>query len=603
MRVADQIFAQLAEFGIDQAFVITGGAAMHLNDALGGNSQIRTTYMHHEQACAIAAEAYFRVSGKPAILCVTAGPGLLNSLTGIAGAFTDSIPMIVVAGQVKTETLSDVDESLRQLGDQEIRTEKVVQSLAKHFVRLSAKESSNQIARAYWEAISGRPGPVVLEVPLDIQASEVPDLGHVKPTLAPKPTTISATQVNLILDELSSASRPLILAGSGVAISNTREDLRKFAEGTNVPVATAWMHDVFESNHPLYAGRAGTIGTRPGNFAVQAADLILVLGSRLNIRQTGYNFESFATNARIVWVDIDSAELRKPHIKPDVAITGDLSSVLPNLVSHIKNRRFSPKEEWLEWIRHIRVLEPKPADYPSRDSGINPYHLVMEVDQLIEPDSIVACGDATACIVPFQTISTREGRRLFSNSGIASMGYDLPAAIGASLASTKPVVCFAGDGSIMMNLQELATLSATEANIVLLILENGGYLSIRQTQENFFKRAFGSGPSSGVPFPNFEKVVASFGLPVTSLYVREDWKQHLAELFSGNGPRVGIAHLDPQQEFEPRIKSRQTSAGIYSPPLDDMHPPLPEKTLAYIRGAALGEFPLDRLSTEILSGV
>lgn len=590
IKLSDYLFDLLAELGIDQAFCVTGGAAMHLNDSLGANPNIDVLYMHHEQACAMAAESYFRVSGKPALVCVTAGPGLLNALTGVAGAFTDSIAMVVVAGQVKTETLSDSDGELRQLGDQEVRTLPIVSSLSKFSARLSPELVGEQVTTAFGLAVTGRPGPVVLEVPLDIQAAELGD--YVSPQVSDNSVEqapgLNDEDIETLMGFLREAERPLIMAGSGVSIAGVRDDLIALAELSNIPVVTAWMHDVFDSNHPLSAGRSGTIGTRPGNFALQSADFLLVLGSRLNIRQTGYNFAQFAPNARVFWIDVDPAELRKPHLLIEHRVVADLKEAVPQICDAVESRPLPVCQEWLDWIRWVQRFVPQDSDYPLSEKGINPYHFVFEVNRRLAAGTVLACGDATACIVPFQVVDIRDGIRMFSNSGIASMGFDLPAAIGASLATDRPVVCFAGDGSIMMNLQEMATLAALGRDVLLFILDNNGYLSIRQTQENFFGRAFGSGPDSGVHFPDFESVASAFGLPVTVLRVENDWKNQLDVLFGGQGVRVCVVKLNPDQEFEPRIKSRKEGGGMYSPPLDDMYPFLGEEIVTKIRMSATG---------------
>ena len=575
---------------------------MHLNDSLGANPRINVLYMHHEQACAMAAEAYFRVSGKPALVCVTAGPGLLNALTGVAGAYTDSIPMVVVAGQVKTETLSDGNLELRQLGDQEVRTLPIVSSLTKHSARLSSESLAEQVATAFSLAVTGRPGPVVLEVPLDVQAAEIGQqavAGALRTTLEPT-LDLRDEDLDVLLSALRQSERPLIMAGSGISIAGLRDDLLALAEASNIPVVTAWMHDVFDSQHPLSAGRSGTIGTRPGNFAVQSADFLLVLGSRLNIRQTGYNFSEFAPNARVFWIDVDPAELRKAHLPIDHRVVADLKHALPKIHEAVKNEALPAKNEWLDWIRWVARFEPQESDYPVSERGINPYHFVLEVNGLLKPGTVVACGDATACIVPFQVVNIRDGIRMFSNSGIASMGFDLPAAIGSSLATDQPVVCFAGDGSIMMNIQELATLASLDGDIVLFILDNNGYLSIRQTQENFFGRAFGSGPESGVHFPDFELVARSFGLPVTVLRIGNDWRGDLAGLIDGTGTRVCIVKLNPDQEFEPRIKSRKEGQAMYSPPLDDMYPFLGQELVEKIRLSAQGALAVSEIENQLL---
>lgn len=598
MRIADYLFFRLAELGVKQAFCVTGGAAMHLNDALGENGKIVVCYMHHEQSCAMAAEAYFRVSGKPAIVSVTAGPGFLNSLNGIAGAFTDSIPVIVVAGQVKVETIASDFDGLRQLGDQEVKTLQLSKPVSKLAIRVTEKDFRGQIDEAFRVALSDRPGPVILEVPLDVQAAEVPAAGDGTEILNFFPEhrpPLEFDQADFIVDRLQEAERPLVLAGTGVSISGTQSHLRDFCRATNTPVATAWCHDIVESDFELFAGRSGTIGTRPGNFALQAADFLLVLGSRLNVRQTGYNFEQFAPDATICWIDIDDSELSKGLIQCEHRFSADLRKALPAIVEAAKKREWKPNAGWLEWISWLRKLEPQESDYGKSSRGINAYHFVMELDELLRPSTVVACGDATACIVPFQVMSIRDNRRLFSNSGIASMGFDLPAAIGAASASEKPVVCLAGDGSIMMNLQELQTLSSMNADILLIILENDGYLSIRQTQDNFFGRSHGSGPSSGLSFPNFESVLLGFGIPTEALRVDRDWQSSLSAAINKHGVRAIVVHLDSAQEFEPRLKSRQTADGIVSPPLDEMYPFFPEKVTQAIRDAARGKASLNLL--------
>lgn len=589
MRIADYLFHRLAELGVNQAFSVTGGAAMHLNDALGENDAIDVCYMHHEQSCAMAAEAYFRVSGKPAIVSVTAGPGFLNSLNGIAGSFTDSIPMIVVAGQVKTETISDNRGGLRQFGDQEIKTLEISRPISKLAIRITKEGFDKQIDEAFEVATSGRPGPVVLEVPLDVQAAEAVFAGETASEAKQNDRNSPAQSFDhaeFILEKLQSAQRPLVLAGTGVAISGTQDFLRELCKLTNTPVATAWAHDIVESDFELFAGRPGTIGTRPGNFALQAADFLLVLGSRLNIRQTGYNFDSFAHDAEICWVDIDPTELAKSHLSVENRFQGDLRSVLPSLVTLAKQKTFPEHSSWRSWILELRDFEPKFADYPTSDAGINAYHLVMALNGMMKPETVVVCGDATACIVPFQVMQIRDGRKLFSNSGIASMGYDLPAAIGASHATDAPVICLAGDGSIMMNIQELATLSGLTRDVLIIVLENEGYLSIKQTQTNFFGRSHGSGPASGVTFPDFERVLEGFDIPVTSLRTGKPWEHELQLAVMNTGVRAVVVHLDPKQEFEPRLKSRATESGIVSPPLDEMYPFLPEAVTDEIRNSA-----------------
>jgi len=595
MKAADYIAARLSFLGIIDVFSVTGGAAMHLNDAFGSHPDLHVHYMHSEQACAMAAEGYARVAWNPAVVCVTAGPGAVNAMNGVFGAYTDSVPMIVISGQARSDTLTITTglTQLRQLGDQELRTEETVRPITKWATTVTEVASIPWIVdQAFDQAVSGRPGPVWIDIPVNIQAQVI----HQNPRTPRVSSHESIDEheygnpARSIIDELRAAHRPLILTGTGVRAAGVEMLLPRLARATNVPVVTAWTHDTIDSSDPLFAGRPGTIGTRAGNLAVQSADLLLVLGSRLNIRQVSYNWDSFAPHARIIHVDIDPEEFRKPYLKIDWPITADLRKFLPALLEAAEQQPASHHEAWQKWC-HInrRDLEPRFSDYPVDKSGLNPYHFVMTLSDLLREQTLVVCGDATATIVPFQVMEIRSGIRLMSNSGCASMGYDLPAALGARIASpNRPVVCLAGDGSLMMNLQELQSLVAWGGDILLVILENDGYLSIKQTQSNFFGRAHGSSPASGVTFPDFSRIAAAFGLPVMDIGNSPDWVDLLRKSLHGSSPRVCVVHLAGSQEFEPRLKSRMTPDGIVTPPLDDMYPHLDEETLQGLRKSAQG---------------
>lgn len=595
MKVSDYVANRLAYLGVDTAFMVTGGGAMHLNDSIGNNPDIKSIYNHHEQASAIAAEGYARVSGKPAIVCATTGPGALNTLNGVFGAFTDSIPMLVVAGQVKRETISSLEMpgvEIRQLGDQEVKSISVVSSLTKYSVLVREPfEVVFELDKCFELATTGRPGPVWIEIPVDVQGMDInADPYSSKPSSTSQELLASDADFDNIINALIAAKRPVILAGSGIGISKTEEQLVALAEATNVPVVTAWSPDVFDNDHNLFAGRAGTIGSRPGNFVVQNADLVLVLGSRLNIRQVSYNWLSFAKLSKIIWVDIDKSEFSKPFPNVDVKIQADLRNFIPELINRIRSfGQIQRNSHWLNWITEVNSkYSIKAEDYPESVKGINPYRFIIELSKNLRSNHVVACGNATACIVPFQTLKTRGRIRLFSNSGSASMGYDLPAAIGAAVADTsRPVISLAGDGSVMMNIQELATLAATKLNVGLIILDNGGYLSIKQTQRNFFGRESGSSPASGVAFPNFQKVAQAFGLEARTISVRDDWRRELKAFLIQEGPRVLVVELDQNQEFEPRLKSKMIDGIIQTPELDDMYPHLDEAELESIRKSAI----------------
>jgi acetolactate synthase I/II/III large subunit len=588
MRLSERIADWLAEQGIEQVFAVTGGGAMYLNLALGSHPRLRCTFMHHEQACAMAAEGYARISGKPAVVMVTTGPGGINALNGVFGAFTDSIPMLVISGQVKRETCLDYTlvPGLRQLGDQE----GPIIAMAKPITKFAASVGSPEalltlLPEAFSRATDGRPGPVWLDIPLDVQMAECPPIPVVRPLPSPQPVAVEGERVRALLQQ---AHRPLILAGTGVRLAGAERAVLDFAERHGIPLATAWTHDLIASDHPLFAGRPGTIGTRAGNFCVQNADLVLVLGSRLNIRQVSYNWVCFAKNARIIQVDIDPAELDKPFVRADVSIVADVADFLEGLGQACAAAPLPDYSSWADWCREIRARYPvfsAPLQSPAEKN--HPYALVERVFDQLRDDDVIVCGNASACILPFQIGKLRAGQRMFSNSGAASMGHDLPAAIGAALAiGGRRVVCFAGDGSLQMNIQELQTLKTLGLNLLIVLIDNGGYLSIRQTHENFFGRIVGATPASGVEFPDFARVAAAYGLPSVTIATAADLSTLDAALAS-DGPRLIVAQVDPAVGFEPRIKSRALpEGGFATPELDDMFPFLPPSELEAVRREA-----------------
>lgn len=596
MRVADFIVARLAYLGVDTSFLVTGGGAMYLNDAIGACESLRKVYCHHEQGASIAAEAYARVALKPALLNVTTGPGSINALNGVFGAYTDSIPMVVVSGQVKRETMLSFNPvpGLRQLGDQEVDIVSMAKPVTKWACLLkSAEEIAEKIDEAFLEAVTGKPGPTWLDVPVDLQGTILPDSYE---SLVTKPLDLSIEQLSASQQELSqvmeaiaNAKRPVILAGSGIRIAGMDARLVELAEVLDIPVVTAWTHDIFPNDHRLFAGRPGTIGTRAGNFVVQNADLVIILGSRLNIRQVSYNWSSFARNAKKIWVDIDPAEFKKPYIQVDQCISADLKTFVPSLIGKLKELNWTAIHgSWVKWCGDINDrYSPKASDYPVSEEAINSYHFIAELFEHLKAGDIVACGDATATIVPFQIGKIKAGMRLFSNSGSASMGYDIPAALGSAIADPNArVICLAGDGSSMMNIQELETISNLGLNVLVFILNNDGYLSIKQTQRNFFKREAGSSSQSGLSFPDFKKLGEAFSFKSIDLK-KDDWKKKLKEFLDSPGPSLCNTFLDLHQEFEPRLKSKMVDGVITTPELDDMHPFLDPQELASVRASAL----------------
>lgn len=586
--VASYIANTLAQAGLSKVFMVTGGGAMHLNEAFGKHPDLQCIFNHHEQASAMAAESYARLTNQPAIVNVTTGPGGINALNGVFGAWTDSIPMVVISGQVRYDTtVASTGKSLRQLGDQEFaEIITCAGTMCKYAVSVSDPASiRHHIEKALFLATHGRPGPVWLDIPMNVQGAQInPDElpGYISQE-AKKGGF--ATLLPGIVSSLLKAERPVILVGAGVRLSRSHRAFLDLLETLSIPVTTAWnAHDVLPDEHPCYAGRPGTLGDRAGNFAVQNADLLLVLGSRLNIRQIGYNWTTFARAAYKIMVDIDPQEIDKPTLKIDLPVEADLADFLPALAQEIRTRGHIEKKGWLDWCitRRHRYPVVLPA-YRKAAAPINPYYFVETLSAQLPPGQITVTGDGTACVATFQAATIKPGQRLYTNSGSASMGYDLPAAIGAAIgAPGQDIVCLAGDGSIQMNIQELQTIVHHRMPIKIFILNNDGYHSIRQTQNNYFPPPLvGCTSESGVSFPSFSRLAYAYDIPFFHCDNHQGLESTVQEVLATCGPVMCEIILDPAQGFAPRSASKRLEDGrMASRPLEDLAPFLPDKELA-----------------------
>lgn len=582
-KVSDYIADFLVNNGILNVFTVTGGGAMHLNDSLGHHPKLECIYNHHEQACSIAAESYTRLTNKLAAVCVTTGPGGTNAITGVLGGWLDSIPMFIISGQVKTATtVWSTKLPLRQLGDQEFNIVDCVSTMTKYSIMITnPNDIAYHLEKALYICKDGRPGPVWIDVPLDIQAAiiETNELKHFEKSELNEGqiAVYNEEQAYSIINKIKNSKRPVILAGTGIRIAGAEKEFIKLVEKLQIPVVTAWnAHDVIWDSHELFCGRPGTVGTRGGNFIVQNSDLLISFACRLNIRQISYNYKMFAKDAYKIIIDIDETELKKPTITPDMPIHADVKDVINSLLKVEYNSENEKHKKWLKWCKNINdKYDCVLPEYYDNIKPINPYVFMRELfNELKENDKIVA-GNGSACVISFQAAKIKKGQRLYTNSGCASMGYGLPAALGAAVADrTHRIICLEGDGSIQMNLQELATVSYNKLNLKIFILNNNGYHSIRQTQRNLFNPPLvGINKDNGVWFPNNQKLAEAYNIKYYLIDNIEDLNNKILDVINADGPILCEVILDENQNFEPKLSSKVLEDGtMVSPEIDDMYP-------------------------------
>lgn len=577
-RAADILFETLADEGIDTCFCVPGGGAMHLDNALSLNKDITTYFNHHEQACAMAAEGYARTSGKPAVVCVTSGPGAANVVNGVIGAYVDSIPMVVVTGQVRTDI--SVQESglpLRYRGVQEFDIITSAQNMTKYAVSVRKPEDVKYEAqKAFAIAMHGRRGPVWLEMPLDVSSSLVEEdklksYDNELETLIP-----SENQVRHVFEELASAERPCVLAGSGIVSGDARGEFAELANRLKVPiVGQSQVSDVLGNDHENFYGLSGTSGPRTGNYILQNADLIVSLADSLSFRQTGFRQDAFAPHAKIIMVDADENEPKKPGLHVDGAVRADIKEFLR--IANDLGCTSGCSDEWLTYCNRVRnTFDPyEGKEGHPLDGRVSQYRFWEAYNKLSSDDAVVALGNNTAICAKLQVGKRTDSQRVIANYACGSMGYDLPAAIGACIASgRRETMCATGDGSIMMNLQELQTIRHHNLPIKVVVFSNDGYGTVRMTIDNFFNsNYFGCNAESGISFPSFEKVADTFGLPFVHCEKNGDVEEKLEELLAIDGPAFMLVDELYRDPLVPKLMSKQDAEGhMISPKLEDLFP-------------------------------
>jgi acetolactate synthase I/II/III large subunit len=579
MKVSDYIFSELAVLGIKDVFTVSGGAAMHLLDSLGTNKDINHVCTHHEQAAAMAAEGNARITGKPGAVLVTSGPGGTNALTGICGAWIDSIPVIFLSGQVTSNTLIE-GTGLRQFGIQESDIVSMVKSVTKYAVTIKdPSQVKYHLQKAIYLSTTGRPGPVWLDIPLDIQSKQiVPDEC---PSFEPEEKKIYEKnslkkQVSNCIQLLRNAERPVLISGYGIRLAKGEKEFLRLVKKLRIPVISSWTtSDLISSSNEFSIGRSGIFGDRAGNFTVQNSDLVLSVGSRLSVPQVGYNFPLFARAAKKIVVDIDSAELKKPSIKPDLPIQADAKEFMIELLSQLKDAEPFGISSWLQRCRAWKLKYPVVLpEYKGCKDAVNSFYFIQVLSEKLDEKAVIVTDMGTSFTCTMQTFKTKLGQRLSTSSGHASMGFGLPGAIGACIGNNRQdTICISGDGGLQMNIQELQTIVHYNLPIKLFVLNNKGYLTIKATQQNHFGRFVGAEQSSGVTCPDIIKITTAYGLPNTRIANTKELNLKIDSVLKTPGPMVCEIIMEENQPLIPRVSSLKKPDGtIISKPIEDLYP-------------------------------
>jgi len=584
VRLADYVMSFLESIGVRDIFTVSGGGSIFLDDALGLSKNIKYYCCHHEQAVAMAAEAYARVKRDIGVSLVTSGPGGTNAITGVTGSWIDSVPHLIISGQVYlNQTIGD--SGLRQLGIQEINIVDIVKPITKYAVMVKdSNKIKYHLQKAVHIAKTGRPGPVWIDIPADIQKADIEE--NELEEFLPSEITCEfdpdlKDKVAKVVELLKSSKRPLIHVGRGVKISRGVKEFMEFVENCNIPFVTARnANDIVATENELYVGRPGMFGQRGANFAVQNSDLYIAIGTRLALAQTGYLSKDYARNAKKVMVDIDKAELNKKTLSIDIKIQSDAKDFLVELNKQLSGVSLDTSR-WIKQCQHWKQKYPVVLpEYKTQKNPVNSYYLVDMLSDILTPKDVIVTDMGVAFQGTHQAFKVKKGQKFFTSSGLASMGWGLPAAVGACIANDKKrTICIAGDGGFQMNIQELATVMHNKLPIKLFVLNNGGYLTIKQTQErNFNGQLMGCNKETGLSFPDILKVAEANKIKGIRIDNQENLKQKLKEVVDYKGPIVCEIIMSPNQPQIPIVASKKKPDGTSEPtPIEDMYPYLDRK--------------------------
>jgi len=587
MRVADYIVKLLEQYGVNQVFTVTGGGSIFLCDAVGQAKKINYMACHHEQAASMAAEAYSRIKNDLATVLVTSGPGATNAITGVAGCWLDHVPQLVISGQVFSNQMMASNSGLRTKGVQEINIIDMVKPITKYAVVIDkADDVRFHLEKAIYLARNGRPGPVWLDIPANIQNARInpaEQKGFHSPSEEIEPSADLLNQIDQIVHLIQSSKRPLIHVGQGIRIAGAQEDLFELIEQNNIPFVTARNgNDLTCYEHPLYVGHPGTFAQRGANFAVQTSDFYLAIGTRLGLAQTGYNAKDYARNAKVVMVDIDRAELDKDTVSLFMKVQSDAKVFLKLLNQQLKKNQVE-KNKWQNWVEKCSSWKlnypTNIPEYAAQKGSINSYYFINLLSQLLQASDTVVTDMGFAYQNTHQCFKIKKGQRVFTNGGLASMGWGLPAAVGACIANDHcRTICISGEGGFMMTSHEMATVMHHQLPIKLFILNNGGYLTIKQTQEMGFEgRLMGSNAESGISFPDFIEMGKAHKFHTIRLSTHKGLEGALIDFLGQPGPGLCEIIMDPNQVQGPKSINRRNNDGtIKQTPLEDSFPFLDE---------------------------
>ena len=587
MRVADYLAKYLVEHDIKNIFLVSGGGIMHLLDGVKCNPDLSYVCCHNEAAGAIMAEGYARVSGRPGVIMVTTGPGATNAVTGAVDAWIDSIPMIVISGQTKrSQNVQNYGiEGLRQIGGQEVDILPIVRSFCKYAEMINDPEKIKyHLDRAFYDAKGGRPGPSWLDIPLDVQAAEIDEdrlVGYLPEDL--KLNDDQVREVKEVRELLRHSQRPVFVVGNGVFQANAVQDMRRIVEMTHIPVvASKQGQDVIPNDRSSFIGIGGTRGNRAANLAMQNSDLLIAIGSRLSNPFIGYEAPLFAREAKKVVVDIDPRELKKFKFHVDVPINADAKLFIHELISLLEEESYTAGQEWTDTCKRWKVrFDIRNEPNLAHRGKLSIYEFFGALSDSLPNHSIVIGDAGSTYYVVSQGTTIKEGQRILVPAGLGSMGLSLPLGIGAQYADPDALVAaVCGEGSLQMNIQEFQTLFHYKIPVKLFVVNNGGYFSIKNTQEVYFNgRYCGSEPSSGVSFPDLKNVSKAYKLPYKAIKSKTRLKEKIVEVLASDGPFVCEVFTDPGEKIRPSVMSKIMNGQMVSAPLEDMFPYLSREEL------------------------